>query len=58
MRRRKARPDDKEKGRFGFLRPSLTEQERKAIKDKKRLKETPAGQGQAEIRKRQYESRT
>ena len=58
MRRRKARPDDKEKGRFGFLRPPLTEQERKAIKDKKRLKETPAGQGQAEIRKRQYESRT
>ena len=58
MRRRKARPDDKEKERFGFLRPSLTEQERKAIKDKKRMKETPAGQGQAEIRKRQYESRT
>ena len=58
MRRRKARPDDKEKGRFGFLRPSLSEQERKAIRDKKRMRGTPAGQGQAEIRKRRYESRT
>ena len=55
---RKARPDDKEKGRFGFLRRSLSEQERKAIRDKKRMRATPAGQGQAEIRKRQYESRT
>ena len=55
---RKARPDDAEKGRFGFLRPFLDPRERKAIRDKKRLKATPAGQGQAEIRRRQYESRT
>ena len=55
---RKTRPDDEEKGRFGFLRPSLDPRERKAIRDKKRLKATPAGQGQAEIRRRQYESRT
>ena len=55
---RRVKDDDKEKGRFGFLRPSLTPQERKAIRDKKREKQTPAGQGQAELKKRQYESRT
>ena len=55
---RKTRDDDKEKGRFGFLRPSLSPQERKAIRDKKKEKQTPAGQGQAELKKRQYESRT
>merc|ERR1712051_77866 len=55
---RKARPDDKEKGRFGFLRPSLSEQERRAIKEKHRLKETPHGKGQAEIKQRKYESHT
>ena len=55
---RKARHDDEEKGRFGYLRRSLSEKERKDIRDKKRMRATPAGQGQAEIRKRQYESRT
>ena len=37
---------------------SLSAEERKEIIDKKRMRATPAGQGQAEIRKRQYESRT
>ena len=55
---RKARPDDEEKGRFGFFRPSLSEQERRAIKEKKKQKDTPHGRGQAEIRQRKYESRT
>ena len=55
---RKAKPDDEEKGRFGFFRPSLSEQERRAIKEKHRLKETPHGKGQAEIRQRKYESHT
>ena len=55
---RRARPDDEEKGRFGFLQRSLSAKERKDIRDKKRMRATPAGQGQAEIRKRQYESRT
>lgn len=55
---RREKPGDKESGIFGFLRPSLTEQERKAIKERKKFKDSPAGRGQAEIRKRQYESRT
>ena len=55
---RRARPDDEEKGRFGFPTRSLLAKERKEIRDKKRMRATPAGQGQAEIRKRQYESRT
>ena len=37
---------------------SLSAEERKEIIDKKKMRATPAGQGQAEIRKRQYESRT
>ena len=55
---RRAKADDEEKGRFGFFRPSLSEQERKAIKEKHRLKETPHGKGQAEIRQRKYDSHT
>ena len=55
---RKARPDDEEKGRFGFFRPSLSEQERRAIKEKHKQKDTPHGRGQAEIRQRKYESHT
>ena len=55
---RKAKPDDEEKGRFGFFRPSLSEKERRAIKEKHRLKETPHGKGKAEIRQRKYESHT
>ena len=55
---RRAKHDDEEKGRFGFFRPSLSEQERKAIKDKKKERETPHGKGQAEIRQRKYDSHT
>ena len=55
---RRARHDDEEKGRFGFFRPSLSEQERKAIRDKKKEKETPQGKGLAELRQRKYDSHT
>ena len=55
---RKARPDDEERGRFGFFRPSLSEQERRAIKEKHKQKDTPHGRGQVEIRQRKYESHT
>ena len=55
---RRAKADDEEKGRFGYFRPSLSEAERKAIKEKHRLKETPHGKGQAEIRQRKYDSQT
>ena len=55
---RRAKPDDEEKGRFGYFRPSLTERERMSIKEKKRQRETLHGKGQAEIRKRKFESHT
>ena len=55
---RRAKHDDEEKGRFGYFRPSLSEAERKAIKEKHRQKETLHGKGQAEIRQRKYDSHT
>ena len=54
---RRPNPDDAQAGRFGFLRPSLSEKERKDIRDKKKQRNTPEGKGQAEIKKREYESR-
>ena len=55
---RRAKHDDDEKGRFGYFRPSLSEAERKAIKEKHKQRETPHGKGQAEIRQRKYDSQT
>ena len=55
---RRAKHDDEEKGRFGYFRPSLSEAERKAIKEKHKQRETPHGKGQAEIRQRKYDSQT
>ena len=55
---RRAKHDDEEKGRFGYFRPSLSEAERKAIREKHKQRETPHGKGQAEIRKRKYDSQT
>ena len=49
---------DEEKGRFGYFRPSLSEAERKAIKEKHRQRETLHGKGQAELRQRKYDSHT
>ena len=55
---RRAKPDDEEKGRFGYFRPSLSEFERKAISDKHKQRNTPHGKGQAEIRQRKFDSHT
>ena len=55
---RRAKHDDDEKGRFGYFRPSLSEAERKAIKEKHKQRETLHGKGQAEIRQRKYDSQT
>ena len=55
---RRPKLDDIEKGRFGYFRPSLSEAERKAIKERHKQRETLHGKGQAEIRQRKYDSQT
>ena len=55
---RRPKLDDVEKGRFGYFRPSLSEAERKAIKERHKQRETLHGKGQAEIRQRKYDSQT
>ena len=55
---RDPRRGDKENGRIGFLRKSLSERERKNIRKRKEWRQTPQGQAHAEILRREENSRT
>ena len=55
---RKPRKGDEEAGRVGFIRKSLSEKERKEIKERKRFNNTKIGKNQAELKRREENSRT
>ena len=52
------RPDDERNGRFGFIRRSLTKKEIQEIKAKHLKRQSPMGKAQAELRRREEESKT
>ena len=55
---RQYRRGDEEHGRIGFLRKSLTERERKNIRQNKEWRKSPQGKAYIEIRNREKNSRT
>ena len=54
---RPKRPGDADNGIFGYLRKSLTERERKEIKQRREWRESKAGQAMRIIKKREEDSR-
>ena len=56
--KRKWRKGDEEAGRVGFVRKSLTEKERKEIKDREKFNNSPIGKNHSELRKREENFRT
>jgi hypothetical protein len=55
---RKPKPNDRAEDNIGYLRRSLSEEERKKIGNTKRFYETAEGRALKEIRKREHESTT
>ena len=55
---RKPKPNDKADDNIGYLRKSLSEEERKKIGDTKKFYASAEGKALKEIRKREYESTT